>query len=99
MKLSHALIVSAAMMVVAPVYAQSYDNQPPQQRQNNDNQRTQQREVTTKAESKRVAPRSEHVVAHRSRYSSQEERRITADLNRHGVEARDSSGDHRDDQR
>jgi hypothetical protein len=98
MKLSHALIVSAAIMVVAPVYAQNYNNQPPQQRENNDNQQTQQREVTTK-ESKRVAPRSEHAVAHRSRYSSQEERRITADLNRHGVEARDSSGDHRDDQR
>ena len=91
MKLSHALIFSAAIMIVAPAYAQNYDNQ-----------RTQQREVTTRVQPKYVAPRARHVVARRSRYSSQEERGITADLNRHGVEVQDSSGynrDYRDNQR
>jgi hypothetical protein len=85
MKLSHALIFGAAIMIVAPSYAQNYDNQ-----------RTQQREVTTKVQPKYVAPRSRHVVTRRSQYSSQEERGITADLNRHGAEVQDSSGYNRD---
>jgi hypothetical protein len=92
MTLSHALIISVAIMIAAPAYAQNYDNQ-----------RTQEREVTTKVQPKYVAPRARHVVTRRSRnssqdsrYSSQEERGITADLNRRGAEVQDSNGYNRD---
>jgi hypothetical protein len=82
-----------------PAVQQRGPDQPTQQRPNNDNRSTQQREVTTKVQPKHVASRPGDVVARPSRYSSPEERRITADLNRHEIEAQDSSGYSGDNQR
>ena len=84
MKLSHALLIGAAIMIAAPAYAQTYGNQ----RTNYDNQRSSVRHVTT-VQHRYVAPR--HVVTHRTQYYSQQERRTTADLNHRSMQGQYSN--------
>ena len=85
MKLSHAIIFGAAIMIVAPAYAQNYDNQ-----------RTSERHVTSEGRHKYVAPRFvRHTIARHARYyvqprySFQQERQTTADLNRRSMQGQD----------
>jgi hypothetical protein len=80
MKLSQALILGAAIMIAAPAYAQQYDGQ-----------RTPERQITTKVQHKRVAPRSQHVVARSTRYDVRQERQTTAELNRRSMQGQDSN--------
>jgi hypothetical protein len=80
MKLSHALLIGAAIMIAAPAYAQNYDNQ-----------RTSERHVTTQVQHKYVAPRSRHVMTRVTRDKFVQEQRTTADLNRRSMQSQYSN--------
>jgi hypothetical protein len=86
MKLSHAFILGAAIMIAAPAYAQTYDNQ----RTNYDNQRSSERHVTTQVRHRYVAPRFRHVMTRVMRYRFVQEHQTTADLNRRSMQGQDS---------